>query len=52
MLYDPILPYKTNRALTSQNVILVILIGLAADFDKAGESVILHELMHQILVLL
>jgi hypothetical protein len=40
------------RVLTSQDVILIILVGLAADFDKAGQSIILHEFVHQILVLL
>ena len=38
--------------LTAKYVILVILVGLAADLDETRQSVILHELVHQVLVLL
>ena len=36
--------------LTSQDVVLMILICLAADFDQTSEAVVLNELMYEILV--
>ena len=37
---------------TSEDVVLVVLVGLGAHLDEALESVVVDELVHQVLVIL
>ena len=40
------------RGVTSENIVLVVLVGLGSHADEAGESLRHHKLVHQVLIIL